>query len=138
MPKIYKYIPVNFINDGREETINVQLPYTETGAGGTILTQLGNTVYFVLFDGNELPVQRDELIIEEVVLTPELKEEISKNSLLVKDINRIVREKIAERYDYSDEIKLLRTAPSAEFDVYNTYAEDCRNWGRTEKAKYGV
>ena len=46
-----------------------------------------------------------------------------------------VVEKIRSRYSVSDEIKLLRTAPSAEATVWNAYVEECRAWGKVEKDK---
>jgi hypothetical protein len=49
-----------------------------------------------------------------------------------------VAAKIAEQYTTGDEIKLLRTAPSAEFEVYNAYVEDCRAWGRAQRAALGL
>lgn len=45
---------------------------------------------------------------------------------------------VAEQYSITDEIKLLRTAPSHEFDVYNDHAEACRQWGREQKALLGL
>ena len=56
----------------------------------------------------------------------------------VDDINQRVCEKIAEPYSMSDEIKLLRTAPSEEFDNYNEHVEACRAWGREQKALLGL
>lgn len=44
-------------------------------------------------------------------------------------------EKIRQRYSVNDEIKLLRTAPSAEATVWNAYVEECRAWGKVEKDK---
>jgi len=41
---------------------------------------------------------------------------------------------IRELYSIEDEIKLLRTAPSPEFELWNAYVEDCRSWGRAQKA----
>jgi len=49
-----------------------------------------------------------------------------------------VQEMIAALYSLTDEIKLLRTAPSPEFAAYNAHAESCRAWGRAEKAKLGL
>lgn len=51
------------------------------------------------------------------------------------DINRRVVEMIREQYSIEDEIKLLRTAPSPEFELWNAYVEDCREWGRLQKAE---
>jgi hypothetical protein len=49
-----------------------------------------------------------------------------------------VAARIAERYSVTDEIRLLRTAPSPEFEMYNEYAEDCRRWGRERKKELGL
>jgi|SRR5690554_3690980 len=56
----------------------------------------------------------------------------------VSEINEQVCARIAEQYSITDEIKLLRTAPSEEFDIYNEYAEACRKWGREQKAALGL
>jgi hypothetical protein len=37
-----------------------------------------------------------------------------------------------------DEIKLLRIGLSEESIAYNDYVEECRAWGRGEKAKLGL
>ena len=42
---------------------------------------------------------------------------------------------IRGQYSIEDEIKLLRTAPSPEFELWNAYVEDCREWGRLQKAE---
>ncbi len=49
-------------------------------------------------------------------------------------INRIVVEMIRERYSIEDELGLLRTGPSEEAEAYSDYVEECRAWGRGEKA----
>ena len=43
-----------------------------------------------------------------------------------------------DRQRIMNEIKLLRTAPSAEFEAYNAHAEACRAWGREQKAALGL
>lgn len=48
-------------------------------------------------------------------------------------INAAVRAKIRSVYSVEDELQLLRTAPSPEFEVYNAYVEDCIAWGRQQK-----
>lgn len=50
-------------------------------------------------------------------------------------INNRVIEMIRTRYSIEDEIGLLRTGPSDEAETYNAFVEDCRAWGRGEKAK---
>lgn len=76
--------------------------------------------------------------IAAVTLTDALRDAIKAASPHVRLINERVREAIAERYSVADEIKLLRTAPSAEFDAYNTYAEACRAAGRDAIAALGT
>jgi hypothetical protein len=72
------------------------------------------------------------------VLTPELVEAISQASTHVQLINERVRDMIAQQYPMCEEIKLLRTAPSEEFDIYNAHVEACRQWGREQKALLGL
>lgn len=67
-----------------------------------------------------------------------LRDQIKAASPHVALINERVRAAIAERYSLADEIKLLRTAPSPEMTAYDAYAEECRAWGRAEKARLGL
>ena len=48
-------------------------------------------------------------------------------------INAEVRAKIRIVYSVEDELQLLRTAPSPEYEVYNDYVESCLEWGRKQK-----
>lgn len=48
-------------------------------------------------------------------------------------IDAQVVDKIRGRYSVSDEIKLLRTAPSTEATAWNAYVEECRAWGKAMK-----
>lgn len=52
----------------------------------------------------------------------------------IERINQAVRDKIRAVYSVEDEIQLLRTAPSPECEVWNAYVEECRDWGRKQKA----
>ncbi len=115
------------------------------GAGhqrlGAELATIGNLTYVSLPDGVALPADQPEEIadsIKGVTLTPALRDEIANASPHVRLIRQRVTDKIAERYSVGDEIKLLRTAPSAEFEAYNAYVEDCRAWGREQKAALGL
>lgn len=76
--------------------------------------------------------------ITPVELDIELRAMICQASPHVQLINDRVRERIAAVYPIHEEIKLLRTAPSAEFEAYNEYAESCRQWGRERKAELGL
>jgi len=53
-------------------------------------------------------------------------------------INQRVRDMIREQYSLEDEIQLLRTAPSPEFELWNAHVEACRDWGREQKARLGL
>lgn len=109
---------------------------------GTELATLADGVTYVcLPDGAVLPTsQPDEIAasIQTVTLTPAQIAEIKAASPHVRLINRNVSDMIAAEYSLADEIKLLRTAPSLEFEAYNAHAETCRAWGRAEKAKLGL
>lgn len=105
---------------------------------GNELATLGDDTYVSIPEDQEIPSQPAEISAREVVLTPELKQQISDASPLVRLIRCKVSEKISAKYSIGDEIKLIRTAPSAEFDAYNAYAEDCRAWGREQKALLGL
>jgi hypothetical protein len=126
-------------------TRELRLPEASAGqrAGQEIATLADGRTIVVLEDGHELPeVQHAEIQASiETLPSPlpaELRDEIKAASPQARLINERVRAAIAERYSLADEIKLLRTAPSAEMEAYNAYAEDCRAWGRAEKAKLGL
>ncbi len=53
-------------------------------------------------------------------------------------INNEIKRRICEMFSIDDQIQLLRTAPSAEFEVFNEHAEACRDWGRKEKRRLGL
>jgi len=102
----------------------------------------GRTVV-VLFDGHTLPANQPAPIAASIEVLPnplptDLRDAIRAASPHVALINSNVQAAIAQRYSLADEIKLLRTAPSPEMEAYNAYAEDCRAWGRAQKAKLGL
>lgn len=106
----------------------------------TELATVDGVTYVHVPDDYELPVQPAEISesVQPVTLTPELRDAIKAASPHVWLINKRVRDKIAEVYPLHEEIKLLRTAPSAEFEAYNEYAEECRAWGRDQKSLLGL
>lgn len=135
MTSIFAY--QKFIDADR--TVEIRLPEDENGRRlGTELATVDGTTYVSIPDGATLPAQPDEITVTPITLTPTLKTDIEDASPHVRLIRQLVSEKIAERYSMGDEIKLLRTAPSAEFEAYNAYAEDCRAWGREQKAALGL
>ena len=122
-----------------QRTVEIRLPEGDNNQRiGTELATIDGVTYVSLPEGAVLPAQPEEIAVTPVTLTPELKASISDASPHVRLIRQLVSEKIAERYTTGDEIKLIRTAPSAEFEAYNAYAEDCRAWGREQKAALGL
>ena len=108
---------------------------------GTELATIDGVTYVSLPDGTTMPDNQPTEIassITPVTLTDALRNQISDASPHVRLIRERVRDKIAAQYGIADEIKLLRTAPSAEFEAYNAFAEDCRAWGRAKKAVLGL
>jgi len=89
-------------------------------------------------DGIKLPDQPEQISVEAVELTDDLKEAIKKASPHVALINERVVNMIRDKYSISDEIKMLRIGPSDETNAYNSYAEECRAWGKSEKLKLGL
>ncbi|HQR84481.1 MAG: hypothetical protein B7Y05_03930 [Polynucleobacter sp. 24-46-87] len=126
-----------FIDSDR--TVEIALPIGESNQRvGQELATVDEVTYVALPDNAVLPEQPQEITVSTVALTPELKAQISANSPSIELINQLVVEKIAKKYSVNDEIKLLRTQPSPQFDEYNAYVESCRAWGRNEKALLGL
>lgn len=92
-------------------------------------------------DSITLPVQPDIIAasLAEVNLDddPETKASILA-SPICKNINARVVDKIRAIYSINDEIKMLRIGPTEETEAYNDFVEECRAWGRAEKAKLGL
>lgn len=108
--------------------------------GANELCTLSNWTYVSIPDGASIPDQPEEISpsISSITLDAELRDAICKASTHVQLINERVRDHIAEQYSTSDEIKLLRTAPSPEYEIYNDFVESCRAWGREQKAALGL
>lgn len=135
MTKIYSYKKIY-----TEYTI-IQLifpHFTEFTDFCTELCTIDGITYVSIPDTILLPDQPPEIQLTEVILNDALKQQIKDNSCHVGLINSRVQEMISKKYSIQDEIKLIRTAPTPEYTVYNDYVESCRTWGRNEKAKLGL
>ncbi len=137
MTSIYAYQKVSTPHTTIELTLP-SAPGSPAEQHCTELCTIAGITYVAVPAGVVLPDQPPELSVSVVTLTPELREAIKLASPHVQLINTRVCAAIAERYTYADEIKLLRTAPSSEMNEYNAYAEECRAWGRAQKAKLGL
>jgi hypothetical protein len=137
MPKLYKYqkITDNFTTYALAEP---DYNLLETEDRITELCTIEGVTYVSVPDSIILPAQPEEITTEEAALTEELIADIRAVSLHILLINDRVVAKIRERYSVNDELKLLRIGLSEESTVYNDYIEECRAWGRGEKAKLGL
>jgi len=137
MTKIYKYQKVQ---DAYTTHCLVEPDYNllETEDRITELCTIDGITYVSVPDSIILPAQPEQITVEEVVLTDELKAAIKSASPHVQLINDRVVSKIREVYSLNDEIKMIRLSPSEESTAYNEYVETCRAWGKTEKARLGV
>lgn len=108
--------------------------------GSIELCTLDGETYATIPGGAELPEQHTQVAdsVRVVELDAGLRARISAASPHVALIRERVQAMIAEQYPMCEEIKLLRTAPSEEYTVYNEYAESCRQWGRDRKAELGL
>lgn len=126
-------------------TRELRLPESAIGqrAGQELALLADGRTVVALDDGHDLPAdQHDEIKASiEVLPTPlpaDLRNAIRAASPQVRLIDQRVVEQIRARYSVDDEIKLLRIAPSDETSAWNAFVEDCRAWGRAEKAKLGL
>lgn len=141
MPSLIAYR--KFIDSVHTRELRLPESGVSSRAGHELATLPDGRTIVALDDGYELPSDQPieiQATIEHLPspLPSDLRDAIRSVSPHVRLIDQHVRDAIAERYSLSDEIKLLRTAPSTEMAAYNAYAEECRAWGRAEKAKLGL
>jgi len=115
-------------------------PDKHDAPGLTELATIDGVTYVAVPDGIDLPEQPQQIANSIKETTPDLplRDQIAAQSTHVALIRERVVAMIRAQYSVDDELKLLRTAPSAEFEAYNAYAEDCRAWGREQKAALGL
>jgi hypothetical protein len=128
-------------------TYNINLP-----EGGQELATLedGNSYAYVP-DGAQMPPQPEQIGLEPVELTAELRERIKAASPLCRLIHRRMQEQIRARYPVDEELFLARisvgalmgtyqpsAAEQAGLAEYQAFVEGVREWGREERAKVGV
>lgn len=109
--------------------------------GSTELCTIDGTTYVSIPDGEAIDMDQHEHVLKTLdspALDAEMIDKICNASPHVALIRERVRAMIEDHYSICDEIKLLRTAPSPEFEAYNEHAEHCRQWGREQKALLGL
>lgn len=129
--------------------------YTTYQAQGENLIELctidGITYISVPDDGRLLAEQPEQIRLEEVDLSGELKERVKNTSPLCQLIYARTQERIREKYSAEDEMYLTRIAVGqlagiytmqphepALIAEYQAYIESVREWGRAERAKLGL
>ena len=135
MNTIYKYRRVT--TEGPNGT-TLYFKNADEGDRALELAEVNGWHYVSVPEATQLPEQPPEIEWQAVTLDAALKADIMANSRAVQLINQGVVDQIRAMYSVDDELKLLRTAPSAEFEAYNAHAEGCRAWGRAEKLKLGL
>ena len=132
---IYKYKRVT--TEGPNGT-TLYFKNADEGDRALELAEVDGWHYVSVPEAAQLPEQPTEIEWQAVTLDAALKAAIMANSRAVQLINQNVVDQIRALYSVDDELKLLRTAPSAEFEAYNAHAEACRAWGREQKAALGL
>ena len=137
MPVIYKY---QKISDAYTTYLLAEPDYDGLGLESRIteLCTIDGVTYVSVPDGITLPTQPEQITVEEVTMTDELKAAIRVASPHVQLIDERVVMTIREKYSVNDEIKLIRLGASDDFTAYNDYVETCRAWGTAAKARLGV
>ena len=135
MNTIYKYRRVT--TEGPNGT-TLYFKNADEGDRALELAEVDGWHYVSVPDTAQLPAQSTEIEWQAVTLDAALKASIQASSRAVQLINQGVVDQIRALYSVDDELKLLRTAPSAEFEAYNAHAEGCRAWGREQKAALGL
>lgn len=120
-------------------TVEISWPVNSKGERlGQELATIDGWTYCSIPAGVVLPTQPSSIVVQIVDMNDQIKDQISNASPLVRVIRDQVVSMIRKQYSIEDEIKLIRTAPSEEFDFYNAQVEACRDWGREQKNAIGL
>ena len=128
-----------------DQTTTRELPLPEDKPShapiGIELATLAGITYVAIPDGAVLPdEQHNEIIgtITPAVMSPALRAALKAASPHVRFITARLIEAIRERYSIDEELQLLRTRPSQEFDAYNAFVETTRPAPAVQKATLGL
>lgn len=127
--------------------------YTTYRAQGEGLTELCSLPdgYTYISGPDELPPQPEQIAVEPVVLTNELKAQIKAASQHVQLISSRMQERIRAKYSAEDESYLTRIGVGQALGTYKmapdemqmlsdyqTHVEGVRQWGREQRAELGL
>ena len=119
----------------------------------TELATIDGVTYVAVPDGVELPPQPEQIAgsVERVTVSNELREQIKAASLHCAFIAEQVQQEIRKKYSPEDEMYFARIGVGAALGEYapelgemqrlreyGRYVEECRQWGRIERAKLGL
>lgn len=118
---------------------------------GTELATVDGVTYISLPDGKTLPEQHEELVIEPIELTEELREAIKRSSSFCRMVSEQCIAKIREHYSIDDEAYFSRIGVGAALGVYTfqsgereqllafgEFVESVRQWGREQRKLVGL
>jgi hypothetical protein len=125
--------------------------YREGDDRCTELATLDGFTYVHVPDSITLPAQPEQITVEEVTLTPELREEIKAASPHVRLSYKRLQDRIRSRYSLEDEQYLTRISVGALsgaytlqdgepelIAAYQAWVEKCREIARLERAVWGL
>ena len=135
MNTIYKY---RRINTAGPDGTTLYYKNSESENRAIELAEVDGWYYVSVPEFAQMPDQDIEIEWQLVTLDENLRLAIVSNSRAIQLINQSTVDKIRSLYSIDDELKLIRTAPSIEFDIYNAYVEDCRLAGKTQKTNLGL
>lgn len=133
MAKIYSYKKVeNAITTKQLDISGIE--------GAVELCEINGLTYVSIPDAAVVAKQDAAIDAKAATLDAKKKEEVRAASYVVKFIKQQVRDKIREKYDLDDELKLLRLRDkdATAWETFDTYVEACRAWGEAEVAKLGI
>ncbi|MEI7816176.1 MAG: hypothetical protein WCI45_03180 [Desulfuromonadales bacterium] len=117
----------------------------------TELCTIEGLTYISIPDSVALPAQPEQVVLTEVALTPELADAIKAVSPHVRLIDERIKAKIRERYDAESEMYFARISigaitgqyimepgEAAKVAAYGAYVEEVRQWGRDQRAGFGL
>lgn len=126
---------------------------TPDGAECTELCEIDGIVYVAIPDGVELPAQPPQIAasVASVTLDPVLREAIKAASPHCQLIDERMRDTIRAHYSMEDELKFARIgvgsamgmySPTSDevqaMTVFGEFVEGVRQWGRAERARFGL
>jgi hypothetical protein len=139
-------------SDGSSTTHDLNEPdYQDSDSRCTELATIDGVTYVHVPDDVTLPDQPAQINVEEVTLTPELKEQIKAASPHVRLSYKRLQERIRSRYSLEDEQYLTRISigalsgtyamqedEPALIAAYQVWVEECREIARLERTAWGL